>query len=352
MKADRSRPQRGRPPTLRDVAAYADVSMMTVSNVINERTARVSEQTRVRILAAIDKLGYRPQRSARGLRMQREYAIGLTIVRPDRRFLDDPYVTEVAAGMSNRLAAAGYGLMVNGVTDVDGLKALLTHASNVDGLAVMASGPRPGREEVYRLLERLHHPLAIIQDDMAGLADTCCFIQDDETGARMITEQVIAAGARTLFFAAPDHLWPAVERREAGVRAAARRRAKVMRIGCNEADFQGSIATILAAFERRGVPDAVVGANDQIGIAAIHAAMQRGLVVPDDLMVTGFNAFPFRQFSGPLISSMRSPAYALGEAAAVGLLSRIDGEGFETTKQVLPVVPAEGVTIRMCRETL
>src|SRR3712207_4832973 len=92
---------RARPPTLRDVAARANVSVMSVSNVINGQTARVREETRQRILSAIEELGYRPQRRGRSLRMQREFAIGFTIVHPDRRFLDDPYITEVAAGMSN-----------------------------------------------------------------------------------------------------------------------------------------------------------------------------------------------------------------------------------------------------------
>lgn len=320
--------------------------MMTVSNVINTRTARVSQETRARILATIDLLGYRPHRAGRGLRLQREYAIGLTIVHPDRRFLDDPYLNEVAAGMSNGLSDAGYGLMINGVTDIDGLRKIVAHASNVDALAVFASGPRPQREEIYRLLERLHHPLAIIQDEVEGLADACCVIQDDEAGARMIGEALIAAGARDLLFATPDYVWPAVERREAGVRAAARRRAKVSRLLCNEADFQGTIADILAAFDRRGVPDAVVGANDQIGIAAIRAAAQRGLSVPDQLMVTGFNAFPFRQFSSPLISSVSSPAYAIGEAVTRGLLERIESGSFASVRRVLPVTLTVGATIR------
>lgn len=335
-----------RPPTLRDVAEKAGVSMMTVSNVINERTARVSEETRLRILSAIEALGYRPQRSGRGLRLQREYAIGLTLVHPDRRFLDDPYLTEVAAGMSNAVADAGYGLMINGVADVEALRKSVVRASNVDALAVMASGRRDVREEVYHLLERLHHPLAIIQDEASGLADACAFMQDDAGGARMITEALIAAGAKRLAFAAPRHDWPAVERREAGMRAAARRRARVERIACDEADFQATITDILAAFDADGVPDAVVGANDQIGIAAIHAANQRGLRVPEDLMVTGFNAFPFRQFSVPLISSVSSPAYEIGETVARALLARVEGGRFAEERHVLPVTLAAGASIR------
>ncbi|MEQ8965710.1 MAG: LacI family DNA-binding transcriptional regulator [Azospirillaceae bacterium] len=346
MSPDAPGPTRTRLPTLRDVAKRAGVSMMTVSNVINGRTARVSDDTRDRILAAIDALGYRPQRRGRGLRMQREYAIGLTIVRPDRRFLDDPYLTEVAAGMSNGLADAGFGLMVNGATDPTALGHLIARTAAVDALAVIASGPRDERREVYRVLEQLHHPIAVIQDDEPELPDSCCFIQDDEGGARTLTRGLIEAGARRLLFVAPDRVWPAIERREAGVRAAAEDLARVDSIACNEADFLGSIADIGQAIDRDGVPDAIVGANDQIGIAAIRAADERGLAVPGDVMVTGFNAFPFREFSVPLISSMRSPAYAIGEAVAHGLLARVDGTAFAERRRVLPVEPAIGATVR------
>lgn len=346
-KPGRPTQRRGRPPTLRDVAERAGVSMMTVSNVINQRTARVSEETRAQIHATIDELGYRPQRSGRSLRMQREYSIGLTIVRPDRRFLDDPYATEIAAGMSNELASAGYGLMVNGVPDLEALTTTVTRVANVDALAVFASGPRPLREAIYSLFERLHHPLAVIQDDVADLPDSCCFIQDDEAGGRMIAEGLIAAGARRFLFAAPDTDWPAIERREAGVRAAATDgAANVATIRCNENDFTAIIDAVLDWFDRKGVPDAIIGGNDQIGIAAIHAAASRGIAVPDELMVTGFNAFPFRRFSKPLISSVSSPAYALGEAVAHGLLSRVENGGFEEARKVLPVRSAPGETVR------
>ena len=337
-----------RPPTLRDVAVRAQVSMMTVSNVINARTARVSEETRSRIVAAIDELGYRPQRSARGLRMQREYAVGLTIVHPDRRFLDDPYITEVAAGMSNALAIAGFGLMINGVSDLDGLRKTVACVSNVDALAVMTSGPRNLREKIYRLLDRQYHPLAIIQDEAPpDLSDACSFIQDDAEGAAMVTDALIAAGATRLLFAAPRHVWPAVERREAGLLATAQRRAKVNRVACDEFDFEQTIGAIVAYITRRGAPDAIVAANDQIGIAAIRAAAQLGIRVPEDLMVTGFNAFRFRHFAVPLITSVASPAYAIGEEVARELLKRLESGFFRSKSYVLPVAMTDGASIRV-----
>jgi DNA-binding LacI/PurR family transcriptional regulator len=80
--------------------------------------------------------------------------------------------------------------------------------------------------------------------------------------------------------------------------------------------------------------------------STIHAASRRSVAIPYTLMVAGFNAFLLRQFSVPLISSVTSPAYAIGETAAESLLYRIDNDRFANPKQVLSVAPARGATIR------
>jgi LacI family transcriptional regulator len=337
-----------RAPTLRDVAQRANVSVMSVSNVINGQTARVREDTRSRILSAIEELGYRPHRRGRSLRMQREFAIGFMIVHPDRRFLDDPYITEVAAGMSNALAALGYGLMINAVPDLAALKLALARGADVDGLAVMASGERAERHQIYAALNKLHHPLAIVQDQTPDPRwDSCAVLQDDFAGAYSLTRAVLAAGATNLVFACPRHTWPAVERREAGVSAAgAEAQARIRRITCDEFDFAASVAALSSALADDDTPDAIIGANDQIGIAAIRAAAGLGLDVPRDVMVTGFNAFSFRQFALPLITSVVSPAYRIGETVAAELLARLDAGEFQQRERVLPVRDAPGASVR------
>ncbi|MFZ1431279.1 MAG: LacI family DNA-binding transcriptional regulator, partial [Geminicoccaceae bacterium] len=167
-----------RSPTLRDVATLAEVSLMTVSNVVNGRVGRVGEVTRRRIEAAIAALGYRTQQRGRSLKLAREFAVGLAVVHPDRRFLDDPFISYVASGMSNALADAGYGLVVNGIPDVGEVDRLLRHAMHIDALAIIASGPRLRRRAAYRRLTALPHPLVVIEDEpQRGLGDTCTVLQ-------------------------------------------------------------------------------------------------------------------------------------------------------------------------------
>ena len=330
-------------PTLRDVATRAEVSVMTVSNVVNGRLERVGEATRARIEAAIAALGYRTQQRGRSLRLAREFAVGLAVVHPDRRFLDDPFISYVASGMSNALATAGYGLMVNGIPDLAEVDLLLRHAAHIDALAIMASGPRRHRRAAYRRLAALPHPLVVIEDaPQRGLGDTCTVLLDDGGGGAALAEHLLAGGARRFLFVAPLHAWPAVERREAGFAAALPPEAIFERLTCDETDHAGIVAAIAARLAATPRPDAVAGANDQIGIAALVAAHQCGLEVPQDLRVTGFNGFTFRHYAQPLLTTVVSPAYALGERVAALVLARLDGQPFPSRPVVLEVALDRG----------
>lgn len=344
---NRAEVQRGEPPTLKDVAALAGVSTMTVSNVINAKSARVRGDTRDRVLAAVAELGYRPHLRGRSLRTQRHYAIGLVVIHPDRKFLDDPFVTEVAAGMSNFLAREGYSLAIRGYPNAAALREDRLSPTGLDAVAVMASGPRASRDVAYLALADMRHPLAIIQDSAPeGLPDAFSVRQDDAGGARAVAELLLSAGATSLLFVAPRRMWPAVERREAAVRLAAKGRAAVTHLSCNEERFGQIVATIVEELSRGTPPDAVVGANDQIAIAALQAAVTLGLVVPRDLSVTGFNAFGFRDYVRPLITSVISPAYSIGEETANQLVRRVAVGSFVSHEYIFKTVLAPGESTR------
>lgn len=332
-----------RSPTLRDVAALAEVSLMTVSNVVNGRAGRVGAATRHRIEAAIAALGYRTQRRGRSLKLAREFAVGLAVVHPDRRFLDDPFISYVASGMSNALAEAGYGLMVNGIPDLNRIDALLRHAMHIDALAIIASGPQQQRFEVYRRLAALPHPLVVIEDEPPlGPGDSCIVLLDDSAGGGALAAHLLERGSRRFLFVAPLHAWPAVERREAGFAAALPPHAMLERLACDETDHAGVVAAIAARLAAAPRPDAVVGANDQIGIAALAAAHRLGLAVPRALRVTGFNGFAFRNYAQPLLTTVLSPAYALGERVAELVLGRLDGQPFPRQPVMLDIALEPG----------
>lgn len=309
--------------TLRDVAAAAGVSMMTVSNVVNGKTERVSDEIRLLVNQKIEELKYVPHMRGRGLRLSRDFSIGLVMLHPEHRFLNDPFNTEVAAGMSNKLAQSGYGLLILGAQNFDDLKNKLPRISQLDALAVYIFGDTAQRETVYARLADFGLPMILIGDEPNNSLHDATFVrQKNEEGAFQLAQRGLANGAKKILFMRPDHFWPAMAERERGARRAAEERAAFETLVCTEINFQAVVAQIKGKLSENP-PDLIMGGNDLFGIAATQAALQLGLSIKRDLMITGFNGFPFREYSMPLLTSMRSPAYEIGEEAANLLMSRI-----------------------------
>ncbi|CAK7254758.1 LacI family transcriptional regulator [Shinella sp. WSC3-e] len=314
--------------TLRDVADAAGVSIMTVSNVVNGKTARVSDEIRLLVKEKIKDLKYVPHLRGRGLRLAKDFAIGLVMLHPERRFLNDPFNTEVAAGMSNKLAQNGYGLLIFGAQNSKDLENKLPRISQLDALAVYIFGDTAQRDAVYTKLAALGLPMLLIGDEANdSLADASFVRQTNEEGAFQLAELGLSNGARKILFMRPDHFWPAMAQRELGARKAAAGRADVETMICTEINFQAVVSQVKTRLSANP-PDFVMGGNDLFGIAATQAALQLGFSIKKDLMITGFNGFAFREYSMPLLTSMRSPAYEIGEAAAAALLKRITKGSF------------------------
>jgi DNA-binding LacI/PurR family transcriptional regulator len=99
---------------------------------------------------------------------------------------------------------------------------------------------------------------------------------------------------------------------------------------------------LAAHVEAHGLPDAVLGGNDQIAIAALLWLQGRGLDVPRDILVAGFNGLEFRRYARPALTSVRSPALAMGERAGAMLIERIETGRFPSREVVLPVELIDG----------
>lgn len=316
--------------TLRDVAIAAGVSTMTVSNVVNGKTARVSEEIRLLVKKKIEDLKYVPHLRGRGLRLAKDFTIGLVMLHPERRFLNDPFNTEVAAGMSNKLAQNGYGLLIFGAQNSRDLENKLARISQLDALAVYIFGDTAQRDAVYAKLAVLGLPMLLIGDEVNNSLPDASFVrQKNEEGAFQLAERGLANGARKILFMRPDHFWPAMAQRELGARKAAAGRADVETMICTEIDFQAVVNQVRARLSN-DPPDFIMGGNDLFGIAATQAALQLGFSIRKDLMITGFNGFAFREYSMPLLTSMRSPAYEIGEEAASALMKRITRGSFHS----------------------
>ena len=333
-------------PSLQDVAKLAGVSAAAVSYVVNGRTNEVGPKTLQKIKEAIKTLKYQPQRRGLSLRFNREFAIGLIIVDPNPNFLSDPFTTEIATGLSNALVSPGYGLTVTGCASVQDLAKLLKRPIGVDAFVVHASGDVAAREHIYGLLSDINLPVVVIQDDQPlSTADSFSIRQDDFNGATMLAQHLLKNGAKRYLFVAPACNWPAIERREAGIRSVLSPDCDFLKVLCDEHDFVATAAAVDHALDHYP-PDAIMGANDQIAIAALSILQRRGFHVPHDIQVTGYNDFAFRNYVTPLLTTIKSRASDIGRDCATAILARLEVGAFATKTAVLSVALDLGGTTR------
>ncbi len=336
----KARPSGGR-ATLRDVAKAASVSPMTVSNVINRQYNAMSAETRRRVEDAIGSLNYRPHTPARSLRLSQWLSIGMLIVDESPTFLADPFITQVVAGLSNELSRKGYALLLERVSADRFDQSQLVASVRSDGLCVLLSGTPETRSRLMDSLAELGQPLVVFQEHLGvSYEDSIVIREDDYGGGALLTKLLLDAGCRQFVMLVPGLSWPAIEERARGARdLLSRKRTGITfnLVDCGVADFEATQHALSTYILENGVPDAILAGNDQMGIAAVKQLKALGRGVPRDVRVTGFNAFDFWQYSDPVLTSIRSPAYPMGVRGAEALLGRLRDGRFTDREIVLSV---------------
>jgi LacI family transcriptional regulator len=334
--------------TIKDVARAADVSPMTVSNVLNGRMQFVSAATRNRVEREIERLGYRRSTHARSLRVSEQRSVGMVIVDESPTFLTDFFTCEVVAGLANVLNGADYTLTLQGMALSALENSMILRNFEVAGFCAMISGPADQREAVVQRLAQLDQPLVVFQQELAAkIPDVCSIRQDDRGGGRLIGDHLLARRATSIVAVVPRQIWSAVESRIAGLQdsiAAAGGEARLEVVEAESESFADVQAAMTAYLDQQPVPDAVVGANDPIAIAAMLLLNDRGVAVPERVRVVGFNGFEAHRYSRPHLTTIRSPAYALGERAGFAMLHRLREGSFDHPEHLLPVVFEQGFT--------
>ncbi len=334
--------------TIKDVAKAAEVSPMTVSNVINGRLQFVSAATRKRVEREIERLNYRRSTNARNLRVAEQRSIGMVIVDESPTFLADFFTCQVIAGLANVLNRADYTMTVQGMAFGALEQSMILRNYEVGGFCAMIAGPAGQRAAVVNRLAELNQPLVVFQEDFAAdLPDVCSVRQDDRGGGRLVGDHLLARRAGDLVMITPKQGWPAVERRAAGIRdsiAASGGAARLTLVPAESESFADVQAAFAAYLESHPLPDAVIGANDPIAIAAMLLLNDRGVSVPAQVRVVGFNGFDAHRYSRPHLTTILSPAYELGERAGHAMLDRLRDGHFLSRDHLLPVVFEQGFT--------
>lgn len=320
-----------RPPTIRDVAARAGVSKSLVSLVING-SPLVRDDKRAAVLAAVDELGFRPSATARHLTTRRTGAVGVLVTD-----LRNPWYADALDAVHARLHAAGATMLLGDArldAAADG-RVLHTFVDlRLDGLVLVGSlDPTPAVLDAAR---RLPTVVAGARDvDLPGVDVS---VQDDDGGARLATGHLLDLGHRRLVHLAGAS--GAVMRvREAGFAAAVAGRdgasGEVVRTAMTEdAGYLAALELLDRPAGER--PTAVFAAADVAALGVLRAAAQRGLRVPEDLSVVGFDDVPLARLPGTALTTVDASSTAVGATAVDLLMDRVADPGRERRVEVAP----------------
>ncbi|MDR3633261.1 MAG: LacI family DNA-binding transcriptional regulator [Isosphaeraceae bacterium] len=329
---------------MRDVARQAGVSLQSVSNVLNGRNSQMSEETRKRILASIQELGYQPDSQARGLRSQRTNTVAFLTIDPATRFLADPFHVAILSGMVDVLRERDYAMFVQGLEpDSAGLAfQRLAHQRRFDGAVVHLSGPKESRAQHIEQLERSGCPFVLVQERPSA-STASCVLADDHGGAATAVSLLLARGHQRIGFLATARSWPAVDARKAGyeqaLRAVGNRKPDVWNV--EHESIEGARTVMEDVLARVPSITAFLCANDVLAVGALQAAKQLGRVVPSNVAIVGFNDFEFARYVDPPLTTVSLPAYEMGRRSADMLLEFFEDGKFSTQEVLFPATLVE-----------
>ncbi|MFD3487379.1 LacI family DNA-binding transcriptional regulator [Streptomyces sp. NPDC058665] len=342
-------------PTVYDVAERSGVSIATVSRVYRNPDS-VRAETRDRVLDAARALGYVPSGNARGLASRTTGVLGLCFpdyADPDAETgaeaeaeADDSavmlYSDQIIRGMERAARRHGYALLI-AASLVGGPESLVAKvAGRVDGFAVLArTVPTEDLEVISRRLPivMLAGPREIDHLDHIEVANS--------DGERELARHLIRDhGLRRLAFVGGERESPDAQARFRGYQEACREaglpvadepdlRAGMM----TQAEGERTADALLDRAAGRGSerPQAILFANDQMAIGALHALERRGVRVPDDIAVTGFDGIPLSRIVRPSLTTVRQPMRRLGEEAVELLIHRLADPTRAPVSLMLPV---------------
>ncbi|WP_227497084.1 LacI family DNA-binding transcriptional regulator [Planctomonas psychrotolerans] len=335
-------PRRARPVTMSDVARHAGVSVMTVSNVINGQDTRVGEVTRQRVLGSIESLEYRVNVSARQLRRGRTGVVGLAV--PNLALL---YYGELADRLFRSFAQRGFRLVVEhtgGALEAELAALASSHLDAYDGLVLSVTrGEAADLESVGPT-----RPVVLI-GERAVSRQYDHVLMDNVGGGHLATMHLLRSGSTRILLVGGqrgDHdSMP--ELRTRGYLAAHRE----LGVPVDErlivaTDFEPVEAyrAVLDAVDA-GVPfDAVFALTDSSALGALHGLSSRGLRVPADVQVIGWDDVALGEFAQPSLSTVSPDNPAISDAIADLLTRRITAESPDFDAQI--VMPKASLRLR------
>jgi LacI family transcriptional regulator len=310
---------------MKDVASLAGVAVGTVSNVLNHPEL-VRPQTRARVEAAMEQLGFIPNASARQLRAGRGSCLGLVVL--DVR---NPFFTEVARGVEDYAQAKGYAVILCNSDEAEDKERRYLRVLEEQRVRGILITPVHGSAPAIKGIRDRGTPVVLL--DRPGPPGHCSVAVDDRRGGELAVAHLLALGHRRIAVVnGPLAIRQCADRRRGAYHA-------VIRAGLDPAAVlteisvptMNTVCGAEAADKIRapgpygpGTPTAAFCTNDLLALGLLRRLSQLGAQVPGDLAIVGYDDIDFAADSAVPLTSIRQPKYELGQTAAQLLLEEAD----------------------------
>lgn len=321
-----------RQPTIRDVAVRAGVSYQTVSRVLND-SPQLRPRTRERVLAAIEDLGFRPSAAARALATSRSGLIGI-LAAESHSF----YGTATAmAAIEQAARDAGYRVpVVNAAPDAESLADGLAHLQreNVEAIVVLAP-----QERALEAIDSLAIGVPFVALGASGRGADSRLLVDQAEGARLATEHLLGLGHTRIAHIAGPQQWVEAHARLDGF-TARMTEAGLAPSGVIAGDWsaESGFRAGLRLLDEAVGATAVFAGNDQMALGLLHACADRGVRVPEDLSVVGFDDVPEAAHYQPPLTTIRQDFAEVGRRTIGVVLAELRGGTAAVDRPVPPVL--------------
>lgn len=311
--------------SVRDVAREADVSVGTVSNVLN-RPEKVAPATIKRVLTAIEHLGFVRNDAARQLRVGRSRTVGLVVL--DTR---NPFFTDLAHGAQGEALEKGYTVLLGGSDELSERESSLLELFEEQRVAgVLISPVRTDLTRLWRLRES-GTPVVLVDRGSADRSFSSVSV-DDVEGGRIAAQHLLDVGrTRISFIGGPLDIDQVAQRLEGAQAVIARHPGASLTIHPTTAltVLEGRrIAEEIGNLPPESRPDAIFAANDLLAMGVIQAlVMTSKLRVPEDIALIGYDDIDFASATVVPLTSVRQPAVEIGATALRLLLKEAEGSG-------------------------
>lgn len=308
--------------TIKDIARLANVSSATVSRVLNNKPD-VNPKTRKLILDIIKKYDYQPNVFAKAISSKKSNTIGLVIPHETNFILENAFFDEVIRGITNELNNRGYYLLFC-YTDCEKKVVKMYKERRVDGFIVLS--PNNTHKKIINSLNNIEAPFVcttrIIGEDSIVYADV-----DNHFGASLAVEHLISLGHRKIGFVRGNNVLTSSGERLRGYQDTLAKYGiaydiDLMEVG--DISIRGGYTAMENLLKRNKEMTAVFIACDVMAMGAIRAIKDKGMRIPEDISVVGFDGIPQAEFFDPPLTTVKQPSVEKGQVIADLLINELE----------------------------